>query len=221
MLFLKDKERKIIFGWSAKCGCTHIKKIFYYLQNGVLDNPVHKKEEYDKGNFTFEKDDYIILFIRNPYERLVSGYLNKYNEGSSIFARAQWRPDKELTFKNFVEELTRNNFQTLNAHHFTPQLSEDWTDKIKEHNNLTIFDINNIQEYFFDKSIPPQLKEKTGDNKDPIKEDFNFEVYNATMINLKGLDRRQNYFITRKSKEMLLFSMLRTYYFLEKGVIII
>ena len=33
MFFLVDTNKKIIFGWSAKCGCSHIKTIFWFLQS--------------------------------------------------------------------------------------------------------------------------------------------------------------------------------------------
>ena len=152
MLFLVDSDRKIIFGWSGKCGCTHVKKIFYYFQNGRVDNGVHKPEEYEKKELYFDESYYICLFIRNPYERLVSGFLDKYSSKESRFVRSQWKPSLELTFQNFVHDLTRNGFQTLNIHHFTPQLSESWNDSIKNHQNLFIFDINSVP-YDFLESI--------------------------------------------------------------------
>ncbi len=30
MYFIIDSKCKVIFGWSAKAGCTHIKKYFFY-----------------------------------------------------------------------------------------------------------------------------------------------------------------------------------------------
>lgn len=223
MYFLKDSKRKIIFGWSAKCACSHIKKIFYFFQNEKLDNDIHIKEEYKKDNFTFDKDDYIILFIRNPYERLVSGYLDKYNNPSGIFAKAQWRPDKTLTFENFVKELTRNDFQTINTHHFTPQLSENWTDKIKDHKNISIFDINNIAydfiEYFFDnKKIPEELKNKTNENKNTFVEELDFIAYKANYHQLKNIKPSYNLFYNEEIKrDVTIFYAKDLVFFRDRG----
>ena len=36
MYFLIDNKNLIIFGWSAKCACTHIKSIYYFLQNDKI-----------------------------------------------------------------------------------------------------------------------------------------------------------------------------------------
>ena len=83
MFFLVDDTNKILFGWSAKCGCTHIKHIYWFLQN------VHKsleKPHYGTYNKLPENtEDYTIIIIcRSPYKRLVSGFLEKYK---SILAR--------------------------------------------------------------------------------------------------------------------------------------
>ena len=38
MHFLVDTNKQIIFGWSAKCGCSHIKEIYWFLQTDNLNN---------------------------------------------------------------------------------------------------------------------------------------------------------------------------------------
>ena len=47
MYFLVDNENKIIFGWSAKCGCSHIKKLFHFLKNtpsiGLHDRSTYRR----------------------------------------------------------------------------------------------------------------------------------------------------------------------------------
>ena len=151
MYFLKDEKRKIMFGWSAKCGCGTIKQMFYFLQNGKLDNPIHLPDEYKIKNFDGDEDYLIVLFIRNPYERLVSGYLDKYKKIPT--GNYRWRDDKELTFKNFVNELFQNAFKTIETHHFIPQISYNWDDKIKNHKNMLIFDIANIDYGIFRKKV--------------------------------------------------------------------
>lgn len=41
MYFLVDFEKKIIFGWSAKSGCSHIKNIYLFLQGKNIKNNIH------------------------------------------------------------------------------------------------------------------------------------------------------------------------------------
>ena len=46
MFFLVDNNRKVIFGWSAKCGCSHVKIIYWFLQTGKINNPIHTSIDY-------------------------------------------------------------------------------------------------------------------------------------------------------------------------------
>ena len=48
MYFLVDNKNKVIFGWSAKCGCCHIKQIFWFLQNNKIDNKIHTNIDIQK-----------------------------------------------------------------------------------------------------------------------------------------------------------------------------
>ena len=45
MLFITDEINKVIFGWSAKSGCSHIKKIFWYLKTGNENHQIHIQPE--------------------------------------------------------------------------------------------------------------------------------------------------------------------------------
>jgi NAD(P)H-flavin reductase len=129
MFFLIDKKRKIIIGWSAKCGCTHIKKIIKYLNNSnYLKNNVIHLGTYRKLPEDFLQYNQIIIITRNPYERLISGFNNKYKANGSY--RKLWKKKEELTFKNFVDELILNKYTNVEKHHFTPQTSEEWNDNI-------------------------------------------------------------------------------------------
>lgn len=98
MYFLLDFQRNIIFGWSAKCGCSHVKNLFHFLQNNRIHNLITDlslHEEYNEWlvhNETYNSlpmfiphTTKILLFIRNPYKRLVSGFLNKYNPKNNLY----------------------------------------------------------------------------------------------------------------------------------------
>lgn len=178
-----------MFGWSAKCGCATIKQMFYFLQNDKLDNPIHLPEEYKIKSFNGEEDYLIVLFIRNPYKRIVSGYLDKY-DGKNPIGRSHWRYDKQLTFENFVNELYQNAFETIDTHHFMPQICYNWSEKIENHKNMLIYDIENIDyevlEKKFCKKIPDHFRTALHKNRKEPKSNFDFPIYKATNNKFEG-----------------------------------
>lgn len=157
MYFLIDEKKKVIFGWSAKCGCSHIKKIYWYLQNSIIDNKIHSKKEWN--NLPNDIENYTtILIIRNPYERIVSGFLNKYKNNGQF--RYLWKHDT-LTFSNFVDKLIKNDWKIIDNHHFIPQTNDAFDIRVKHSKELIIYDIKNINynyiEDLFQKKIPKFL----------------------------------------------------------------
>ena len=168
MYFLRDDQRKILFGWSAKSGCSHVQNLFYFLQTGNLRNPIHRATDYRSlpPNLTIESYQ-VFLFIRNPYERLVSGFLDKYHDhDGALGPRHQWVYHHiPLTFTNFVDQLVKRD-PMIDHHHFTPQTTEDFNDKIRYHTNMIVYDIKNIDyhhlENVFQTIIPPEVRNFRG-----------------------------------------------------------
>jgi len=163
MKFIVDEKNKVIFGWSAKSGCTHIKRIFWYLTTNNENHAVHCPEEY--GDIPNDIHNYtVILVFRNPLERLVSGYLNKYCEYGEF--RKMWS-SKSITFEKFVNVLIKNDFSQIEEHHFTPQTSENFNkDKLYKSKCLMVYDLNKINyeiiEKLYDKKIPKPLIDYRG-----------------------------------------------------------
>jgi len=163
MYFLVDSTRKVVFGWSAKCGCSHIKRIFHYFQNNKLNNPIHIGSEYnqllpeDIENYT------TILFTRNPYKRLVSGFLDKYRTEGEF--RYLWKHPK-ITFSMFVDELLQNDWNMVEKHHFTPQTSEKFDKKIVNSKCLKCFDIENIDYVYLEQLYNMQILKVLVDMKE-------------------------------------------------------
>jgi len=173
MYFLKDSNKKVIFGWSAKCGCSHIKRIFYYLTKGEENATIHKKGEIN--NIRHITDDYkIILIIRNPYEKLISGFIDKYNDKGQF--RSRWDDSIPLTFENFVDELITHKYRFIDKHHFTPQCSDDFNQLDIKHKNIIVYDISKIDykyiECLYGKKIPDVvLNRKEGhENKKKLED---------------------------------------------------
>jgi hypothetical protein len=179
MYFIISKKYKVILGWSAKCGCSHIKRIFYFLENN-MDVNIHTPHDYKYLPKNIE-NYIIILVIRNPYKRLVSGFLDKYNENGEFLKK--WNINIPLTFSNFLDKIIERN-TVIEKHHFTPQLSEAFEDRLKNHPNLVIYDIENIDYSYFEdlfhKKIPTELIHfKGGHERIPkIDVDINMPVFN-------------------------------------------
>ena len=192
MYFLVDNNRKIIFGWSAKCGCSHVKKIFFYLTN-VFHETVHLKTSYQQLPKSINGYK-IILISRNPYERLVSGFLDKYNPKGSF--RSKWN-SKTLTFNKFVEELLKEKWTTIDKHHFTRQTSEAFKPILINNKNIRYFDIKNIDyeyiEQLYNKKLPDSVKYFKGDHSrktfENVIEDYVYDLdikeYYEKSINYK------------------------------------
>jgi hypothetical protein len=67
-----------------------------------------------------------IIVFRNPYRRLISGYLNKYVEHTKYIeaAKRQSAEIKLETFEDFVEELSRNGLRNIDKVHFSSQIEK-------------------------------------------------------------------------------------------------
>jgi hypothetical protein len=160
MYFLVDNVNKIIFGWSAKCGCSHIKHIYWFLQTNNLDNVIHTKKDYneipnDITNYT------TLIFSRNPYKRIVSGFLEKYKKNGEY--RNLW-PYPSLTFSQFIDKLIDYNWDIIDKHHFEPQTEYILDKKILMSKTIKFYDISNINyayiEQLYKKNIPDYVINK-------------------------------------------------------------
>jgi len=129
MLFLVSDKLKIIVGWTPKCACTTIKKWFFDTL-GVEFKNVHQGSFDSQYKLTVDQNSNIknqlnkynkytkVLFIRDPYKRMVSGYINKVVKEDTSYK-------KNRNFRNF-KSFVYNHDKTFAldgylAHHFNPQ----------------------------------------------------------------------------------------------------
>lgn len=199
MYFLTCRKNKVILGWSAKSGCSHIKRIFRYLaynQNISDHNAIHSATyNHLPGNIS---EYTIILVVRNPYTRLVSGFREKYNPdpNSSGTCYKMWNIDKTLTFSNFVDEIVKKNWTVIHEHHFVPHISEAYQKRIESHDKLFVYDLANINyqqfETLFKKTIPQELLDYRGGHENTrtdISEKYVYDdeisTYNQFVIHTK------------------------------------
>ena len=160
MFFLVDTNKKIIFGWSPKCGCSHLKYIFWYLETYNLENKIHTPR--DRRPLPNDIENYItIIIIRNPYKRIISGFLDKYKKNGEF--RYLWK-DSVLSFSQFVDKLINYDWKTINKHHFTPQTTQNFDKKILLSKIIKFYDIGKIDyeyiEQLYNKKIPECLINK-------------------------------------------------------------
>ena len=180
MHFVVDQDNKIIFGWSAKCGCSHVKYIYWFLKTGNLTNKIHSEKSRnplpnDIQNYT------TLLFTRNPYERLVSGFLDKYARPKGKY-RNRWK-DPVLSFSLFVDKLVAKDWKTIDKHHIGPQTEEAFDKRIFLSKHIRVYDIKNIDyryiEHLYNKQIPEGVINKTfgHERRLRVKENVLYDTY--------------------------------------------
>lgn len=140
MFFLVDVINKIVFAWSAKCGCSHIKRIYWFLQTNNPTSDIHTPK--DINPLPDDIESYVtLIFTRNPYKRIVSGFLDKYRKTGQY--RHLWK-HSSVTFSQFVDEVITQNWEIIDQHHFTPQTTCDFDKKILLSKIVKFYDICNI-----------------------------------------------------------------------------
>lgn len=212
MLFLVDNINKVIFGWSAKCGCSLVKRIFRYLYGtstndqefiDVVNNHIFSKD------FAILPDDIenytTIIISRNPYKRIVSGFLDKYKMGGEF--RHLWKYNY-ITFSIFVNELIKNNWNVIEYHHFTPQTSEDFNNIIFKSKCIKFYDIANIDykfiENLYNLTIPERaLQKKEGHERSQYDVTVNKPIYNSFMITYLNSNVDLKYFYNAELKQKI------------------
>ena len=86
---------------------------------------MHTKKDYNK--LPNDIENYItIIFIRNPYKRIISGFLEKYKKKGRL--RHLWK-NPFLSFSQFVDKLINCDWKIIDRHHFTPQTTEEFDKK--------------------------------------------------------------------------------------------
>jgi hypothetical protein len=223
MYFLVDTNKKIIFGWSPKCGCSHIKYIFWFLQTDNLENLIHTKK--DSKELPNDIENYTtIIFTRNPYKRIISGFLDKYRKDGEY--RKSWK-ESFLSFSQFVDKLINYDWKTINFHHFTPQTTEKFDKRILLSKNIKFYDIGKIDyqyiEQLYNKKIPEcVINKKLGHERIyNIKTDIYFDkyVYNLNIDDYIDYNIDIKYFYNKEIREKVFTFYINDFsFFNENGI---
>jgi hypothetical protein len=221
MLFLVDTNKKIIFGWSAKCGCSHIKNIFWFLQTDNLENSIHTPK--DNNELPNNIENYItIIFIRNPYKRIISGFLDKYKKNGEY--RYLWK-DSVLSFSQFVDKLINYDWETIDYHHFTPQTTENFDKKILHSKIIKFYDIGQIDyeyiEQLYNKKIPEYiLNKKQGHERllnINVENYYNNYVYDLHIDDYIDYNIDINYFYNKDIREKVFNFYINDFIFFKEN----
>ena len=152
-----------MMGWNPKCGCSSVKRLMLYIEEKkIVDKPHHccfedifKQREISNNIQLYDT----IIVVRNPYLRIVSGFLNKY-PCRKFREKSIWN-EKPLTFEMFVDELITNKFKNIDYHHFSHQIDSNFKPNIlKKSKTFTIYDIENIDYKYIEELINMKLPEE-------------------------------------------------------------
>jgi len=145
----------LIFIFNPKCGCTTLKHFIDRVDNIRTDsneniyNSVRSNTNISEI-MTKYKDCYVVYFVRNPYERFISGYSKIINK---LILRL--KIDKTLSIKKCNEmvnygDITIDEWATVIANidhnniedHFSPQTRN--IGNLLNHKNVKLYDIKNL-----------------------------------------------------------------------------
>ena len=127
-----DPRTRTVYLNNAKVGCSTVKSNLWSLlspdtlaQVGDVHSLKGSPFVNDLSALDWLQDARIFTFVRNPYERILSAYLNKINRRETAvwtgFARGFGiDPNDRLSFDGFIEILSGAVPETLNEH-FRPQ----------------------------------------------------------------------------------------------------
>jgi len=173
MHYIVFDNPKVIFGWTPKCGCSHIRNLCYFLKTNhiveILESKAIRAMPLPKNLDTYK----IFLIVRNPYKRCISGFTERYNRlpYSVRSERYSWNSKLPLTFYNFIHAMVHKTALNFNADfkfHFEPQSIK--TAPLKNHKNTIVYDIERIDyDYIgslFNKNIPPAVINYRGGHND-------------------------------------------------------
>ena len=177
MHYLIDEKNKIVFGHSAKCACSHLKKIFAWYAGMNFESNFKlnlfsykglKDMEHDVSEYT------LIYFIRNPYKRAVSSFVNVHHGNHKIQTEKlclihNMPPNLVITYSpSFISYLSVISLLPNNSleHHHAPQTREKFIEGVSPNK---VFDIESIDyDYLnnlYGKTLPDEYKGKVNSSE--------------------------------------------------------
>ena len=210
-----NKEKQYAVVWHAKCACTTINDLFC-LVNQIEFNK--KQNHHLSLSWLYNKYRYnaylqnidIISFVRNPYERILSSYIDKHvfkteDTFLTFEGYTQFVKNNEDTIYNLCKFLLSGEFITQ---HYTPV--SEYNNSVPYYNSLNktvvkIEDGLNKHLYNFLKKYHPELE---SDNMSILNYCTNNNVYKKEQTKLTNIDteliRQLKHFTPEKWLDYLL-----------------
>lgn len=218
-----NEERKVIFWWSAKCGCTTVKSIMLesmaldwafkrcstdeesvrdsvrrllYLKskvNGSVTDKVVRDFLVSHGvnnihcliagsfrrlNLAFAARYRNVLFVRDPFKRFVSGFMDKHIEG---FFTKKFRP------MNFLDGA--RNIIRLDRHHFSPQTSVAFLPNLRYEK---VFDISAVDYAYLSSLLGMRVEPRAMHKSNPYVGECKSELHLAPYEELSAMKASGN-----------------------------
>ena len=191
MHYIIIDDAQLIILYSPKCGCSTLKKILaIYFNVDNEDGHIHLNKQIKRkinnnnnNKINIYKKYDILMLVRNPYERLVSGFLNKY-----VNKLHYVNPPNCECFYDFCRILLENP-EEINKNHFEKQTTgQGWDlyNKLQRPNIKYILDTSQVNDIA--KILKLNLPEmKLNYNQKVIKNDEEIEKTNCSYLNYKSL----------------------------------
>jgi len=197
-LYLK-KRTNIVFWYSQKGACTYVKGLYLrYLGLNILWPHLLPQEGLERTDMPFNgevESPIHVLFIRNPYKRIVSGFLDKLTwkpdfPDNKPLPNLNYGVDSEWSFEDFVTNLSEH--PVFNDNHFTPQLSKAYDPAIQFDK---IFDIENIDREYLNNLFQTTAEEPEHQGYFSMYKPYNGEkpAYKLTINEINKLDYKPEY----------------------------
>ena len=162
MFIYKFKKLNLVFVFNPKCACTTIKNVI-----NQIDNKYIIKNYWDVHNYSFSNTNiksvmtkynncHVIFFIRNPYDRFISGYskITKklilkfcFDNSKNINECNKIVNYGNINIKEWANIIKNTKPKNLNEH-FIPQTYH--IQNLLEHKNIKLYDIkdlSNLEKY--------------------------------------------------------------------------
>lgn len=165
MYLIISDQFKLNLWWSAKCGCTYLKNLYFNHVLKLNIKNVHLKscrqqKYYDNGY----KNIYI---CRNPYARIVSSFLDRCVRNDFFYRFANFEDFIQIMYDYYVNGV-KYIFTYNIIHHTTPQFSELFLETSEEYHNFR-FDIIYKLEEVTDQQLLKELFHMENSN---LQKDF-------------------------------------------------
>lgn len=148
---LVDEKHKLLYCYVPKVACTNWKRVFMVLLGGsenenassIPAEVVHNKSAFPKlSDYTVDEAKYFVtnftkyLFVRHPFERLLSAFRNKLEEpsrGSKYFQTRigrdiikHYRVNATNHSLEYGNDVTFEEFAMYLIDHYVPAFNEHW-----------------------------------------------------------------------------------------------